>query len=135
MSTRWIRVITGLLILLTLLDLGYAMTVFASPSFWLEQVHGVDYGDPAGLLRRTAALWAAFALLQGIAVFRWRFHPHWLMLVAGVRLTELFADWIYLGFAEDVSTTSSILLALSPVLNLACAFVFYFGYFKARGID
>jgi hypothetical protein len=125
------NVVTVLLIGLTVLDLGYAITVFGWPSFWMDQVHGVDYGDPTGLLRRTGALWAAFALLQGLAAIRWQRHPHWLMLVAGARLTELVADWVYLGFADRVTTSSSIMLALSPILNLACVLFFYFTYFKA----
>ena len=132
MTVGWRRLTTGLLVLLTALDLGYAITVFTSPGFWLEQTHGVDYGDPAGLLRRTGALWAAFALLQGVALFRWRAHPHWLMLVAGVRLTELFADWVYLGFADDVTTGAAIALTASPILNFVCAVVFYRAYFKVK---
>jgi hypothetical protein len=125
------HLVTWLLIALAALDLGYAITVFGWPSFWMERIHGVDYGDPTGLLRRTGALWAAFALLQGVAAARWRRRPHWLMLVAGARLTELVADWVYLGFADHATTSSSILLAASPILNLACVALFYATYFKA----
>lgn len=125
-------VTTPLLLILTALDIGYAIVALAFPRTWFRQIHGTEYVDPQGLLRRTGALWAAFALVQGLASFRWRRERHWLMAVAGVRSTELIADWAYLGFAKNTRKSSAVGLALSPLLNALCIAYFYLSYFKER---
>lgn len=125
------KAVDGLLVLLILLDVVYDIVIFFSPETWFRVMHGAPYIDPEGLLRRTAAVWAAFVLWQTIALFKWKQHPHWLMLVAGIRWTEIFADWTYLYFAQHITMIGRVgLLAAGPV-NLFCGWFFYRSYFKA----
>src|SRR5690554_4816421 len=91
--------VNRLLIGLVILDIVLFIFCFFFPDLWFKLFHDLPYMDPAGLLRRTGGVWVAFTLLQLIALFRWQKEPYWLVLVAGVRLTELFSDWIYLGIA------------------------------------
>ena len=63
------------------------------------------------------ANWAAFALFQGIALFRWRSAPHWLALVAGVRFSDVFTDWAYLWFAANLTSFGRVGLFVDGPLN------------------
>ncbi len=78
---------------------------------------------PQGLLRRTGAVWAAFTLLQFVALIRWQRYPHWLVLVAGVRLTEIFSDWTYLFFCSNITWFGRLALFVSPLGNLAFGWI------------
>jgi hypothetical protein len=125
------KAVDVLLVALILLDVIYDIVIFSSPDTWFRVVHGASNIDPQGLLRRTAGVWAAFTLWQTIALFRWKKGPHWLMLVAGIRWTEIFADWTYLYFAHSITTVGRLgLLSAAPV-NLLCGWFFYRSYFKA----
>jgi hypothetical protein len=106
------------LVALVLLDVVLSTIALAFPQRWTELFHGLPYQDPAGLLRRTGAVWAAFVVLQAIAVFRWQKQPYWLTLIAGVRLTELFSDWVTLLFAQQMTTLGTIGLLIAPPGNL-----------------
>jgi hypothetical protein len=88
--------------------------------------------DTEGLLQRTGAVWASFAIWQTLALWQWKKHPHWLMLVAGIRLTEILADWTYVYFAHDITSLGRLgLLAAGPV-NVFCGWFFYQSFFKIR---
>jgi hypothetical protein len=110
------RRINVLLIGLIVLDATIAAAAFASPSLWYSIIHGAAYVDPQGLLRRTAANWGAFALIQVAALFQWRVKPYWLLIVAGARLSDMFTDWSYLYFCHDITRFGRLaLLAASPL--------------------
>jgi len=129
------KVVDGVLVVLILLDVFYDIVIFFSPETWFHVMHGTPYIDPAGLLRRTAAGWAAFALWQTVALIRWKEHRHWLMLVAGIRWTEIFADWTYVYFAQSITPMGRLgLLAAGPI-NLISGWFFYRSYFKAGPPD
>jgi hypothetical protein len=87
--------INVLLLFLIVLDAVLSILAIAFPQAWFRLIHDQPYIDPQGLLRRTGAVWAAFTLLQAMAYAKWRARPDWLVVVAGVRLTELFSDWTY----------------------------------------
>ncbi len=126
------KTISGLLVVLIALDVLYVVVIFFSPETWFRIIHGTPLVDPEGLLRRTGAVWAAFAIWQTLALWQWKKHPHWLMLVAGIRLTEILADWTYLYFAHDITALGRIgLLSAGPV-NVFCGWFFYQSFFKAR---
>jgi hypothetical protein len=112
-TTRQIDfVLSGLLIF----DLILTSWVFFAPDLWFEVFHGVPYHDPEGFLRRCGANWAAFALFQGIARWRWKQNNTWVAVVAGVRLSDIFTDWTYLYFAADITPLGRLgLLGASPM--------------------
>lgn len=129
-----------LLAFLVILDVILSVTCLLFPDQWFMTFHGVPYDDrdPAGLLKRTGAVWAAFSLLQLIAFFRWEKAPWWLVLIAGVRLTELFSDWTYIYVAESITTLGRLGLFIAPPGNLAFGWFLIWAYKKimrARGVE
>lgn len=113
------RQVNALLLGLVVLDVVLSTVALAFPDQWFAFMHDLPYIDPAGLLRRTGAVWAAFVLLQVLALVRWQKQPYWLALIAGVRLTELFSDWVTIFVAKRMTVLGTILLAISPPANLA----------------
>lgn len=122
-----VYVILGFLIIL---DIVLSTTCLFFPEQWYKFFHNAAYIDPQGLLRRTGAVWVAFSLLQIIAFFRWEKAPWWLVLIAGVRLTELFSDWTYIYFAESITTLGKIALFIAPPKNLIFGWFFVWTFLK-----
>lgn len=119
------RLVDVILIALVAFDLLVAAGAFLLPQLWYRLLHDAAYVDPQGLLRRTGAIWAAFAAVQILALPRWRRAAHWLLLVTGIRLSELFADWTYLVFAESITPFgTAALLATLPANLLICWFLY-----------
>lgn len=108
---------------LVILDILLSGICLFFPQLWFRLFHGAPYIDPEGLLRRTGAVWAAFTLLQLIALIRWQRYPHWLVLIAGVRLTEIFSDWTYLFFCSNVTWFGRIALFVSSPANFAFGWI------------
>lgn len=117
MNEKEKTLINLLLLLLVALDLIYSIIAFLFPEFWFKAIHGAPYVDPQGLLRRTGAVWAAFTLFQLIAYFKWRKLPYWLAIVAGLRFSELIADWTYLSFAQEITWSGRLGLLISTPAN------------------
>lgn len=120
--------VNGLLVALVLLDVFLSTIALAFPDRWAQVMHGLPYEDSAGLLRRTGAVWVAFVVLQAIALFRWRKQPYWLPLVAGVRFTELFSDWVTIFAAKQMTTIGTIGLLLAPPANLLFGLILLSAY-------
>lgn len=120
------------LALLVVLDVVLSTVALAFPQQWSQVMHGLPYDDPAGLLRRTGAVWAAFVLLQAIALMRWERQPYWLPLVAGVRFTELFSDWVTLIFASHMTLAGTLGLLISPPANLVFGLLLVSTYKRLR---
>lgn len=123
------------LFLLVVLDVVLSTTCLLYPDSWFMRFHGVAYHydngyarDAMGLLKRTGAVWVAFSLLQLIAMFRWEKAPWWLVLVAGVRLTELFSDWTYMYVAQSMTTIGKIGLFIAPPGNLVFGWFLIWAY-------
>jgi len=110
-----------LLIALVVLDLILSVLCLFFPATWFRLFHNAAYVDPEGLLRRTGAVWAAFALFQFVALVKWRKQPYWLTVVAGIRLTEVFSDWIYLFFSSSLTWFGRIGLFSAPLGNVIFA--------------
>ena len=137
-SSRLRTFIYVLLAFLVILDLVLSTICLFFPDKWFMTFHGVayDHRDPEGLLKRTGAVWVAFTLLQLVAFFRWEKAPWWLVLIAGVRLTELFSDWTYMAVAETMTTIGKLGLFIAPPGNLAFGWFLIWAYKKimqARG--
>jgi hypothetical protein len=124
------NLIDAVLAFLVVLDLVLSVTCLLFPDTWFMTFHGVAYNsrDSMGLLKRTGAVWVAFTLLQLIAMFKWRREPWWLVLIAGVRLTELFSDWTYIYVAESVTTIGKVGLFIAPPGNLVLGWFLIWAY-------
>jgi hypothetical protein len=119
-----------LLIYLVLLDAILSTTALFFPETWFKVFHDAPYVDPQGLCRRTGAVWVAFTLLQIIALFRWQKEPWWLVLIAGIRLTELFSDWTYIYVSQSLTAFGFFGLFISPPGNLAIGCFLVWVYLK-----
>lgn len=107
-----------------------AVVAFAGPELWFRIFHGTEYVDPQGLLRKSGATWAAFAVIQVMAIFRWKKKPYWLAMVAGILFSDVLTDWTYLWFAHDITSAGRILLLIGAPANLGYAFFFLKAYRK-----
>jgi hypothetical protein len=104
-----------------------------APNIWFHFFHGViPTGLEIAFLRRSGGQWAAFALAQGITLWRWRKNPVWLPVTAGVRFSDLFTDLSYILVAPSLSTLGWVLLVPPPLLNLLGVVIMLRGYEQAR---
>jgi len=115
----------AILISLIVLDVVIFTVAFFFPDLWTKIFHGEVYVESYGLLRRTASLWAAFALFQTIALFKWKKNYIWLALVAGLRFSEIFSDWVYLGFCQSATLFAWLALSISPPANIIFGLYFF----------
>jgi len=100
------------------------------PDQWFLRIHGVPRVDPQALLARTGLVWLAFSAFHLAAFFRWKRGPHWLVIVGGMRLAELFADPGYLLLAHDVTPAGRMALALAAPSNVLFAVFFIQTYLE-----
>ena len=113
-------------------------TIFAlawlAPDLWFGLFH---HSTPAGLesalLRRAAGQWAAFAAVQAIALLRWQAQPIWLVVVAGLRASDLLTDLSYIAAVPSLTTPGWIALTPPAFLNAAFIAVMVRAYRQAGG--
>lgn len=116
------------LFLLVVLDLVLSSFALFFPEYWFSLFFEAPHIDPGGILARTGALWAAFTLWQLVALLRWQKEPYWLCVVAGVRLTEIFTDWVWLFAADHVTGAAWFAWGISPPGNLVFGIVLIWAY-------
>lgn len=113
-------------------DTALFVMSWAAPDLWFQVFHA---SAPAGLetafLRRSAGQWAAFALAQGITLWRWRKDPVWLVVTAGVRFSDLFTDLSYVAAVPSLTNAGWILLLPPPFLNFIGVAIMLRGYRQA----
>ena len=92
------------------------------PELWFQLLHHTDpTGLETALLRRAGGQWLAFALVQAIALWRWRAEPVWLVIVAGARVSDLFTDLSYIAAVPSLTTFGWATLTPPAFLNAAFA--------------
>jgi hypothetical protein len=103
-----------------------------APDVWFRLFHDAA---PASLdvafLRRSGGQWAAFALAQAIALWRWRKQPVWLAIVAGVRFSDLFTDVSYILAVRSLTMLGWCVLIPPPFLNFVGVVIMLRGYRQA----
>jgi len=116
------------------LDLAILVMAWFAPGTWFQLFHRLS---PAGLetalLRRAAGQWAAFALAQAIAIWRWRKEPVWLAVAAGGRFSDLFTDLSYVVAVPSLTPLGWACLLPPPLLNLAGVVILLRGFRQASG--
>ncbi len=125
MTDRRLHLLLGALFVF---DVGLVIWAGAFPELWFRAFHGVPYDDPQLYLRRCAANWAAFALMQGIALWRWRRDYVWLVIVAGVRLSDIFTDLTEVIIAPNRTMFAIATLAPMSAINLLLGVVLLRAY-------
>ena len=113
-------------------DTSIFLMAWLMPDLWFRLFHGsAPVGLDIALLRRSAGQWAAFALAQAIALWRWRKNPIWLPIVAGVRFSDLFTDISYILAVPYLTTFGWACLLPPPLLNLVGVVIMLKGYRQA----
>lgn len=134
MIERRLRTVIILYLSLALVEdtLLFLMSWFA-PELWFRLFHGAPAtGLAIAFLRRSAGQWAAFALAQGITLWRWKKDPAWLAVAAGVRFSDLFTDISYILAVPSLTRLGWIFLLPPPLLNLLGVVIMLRGYNQAR---
>jgi hypothetical protein len=104
-------------------DVVLALWTIFLPQLWFRFFHGSAFIDPQALLSRTGAVWLAFALFQLYAWRVWERQPYWLAVVGGMRLSEVFGDWVYLFRAEHVTASGASALLIATPMNLVVSWL------------
>jgi hypothetical protein len=125
----------AVLVAAILIDVVLCVLTWVAPEMWFETLHATtDNAAFYPFLRRCGSHWAAFAIFQFVALIRWQQGLHWLVLVAGMRLSDLFTDLTYLLSSSNVTPSGSISLLVPPVLNLGMALFLMFAFRKALAV-
>jgi len=111
-------------------DSGLFILSWLTPHLWFHDFNGVAaLGLDNALLRRSGGQWLAFALAQGITLWRWKKEPVWLAVEAGVRFSDLFTDTSYIIASLPSLTTMGWLFFVPPFfLNLLGVVIMLRGY-------
>lgn len=112
-------------------------TIFAlawlAPDLWFRLFHhALPAGLETALLRRAAGQWAAFALVQAIALMRWKTQPAWLLVVAGLRASDLLTDLSYIAAVPALTTFGWVALTPPAFLNAAFIVVMWMAWCRMR---
>ncbi len=106
----------------TIEDTTIFVLSWLAPEVWFQWFHHLQpVGLDVALLRRAGGQWAAFAAVQAITLWRWRAQPAWLMVVAGLRASDLLTDLSYIAAVPSLTTLGWV--ALSPPAFLNTAFI------------
>ena len=117
-------------------DVALVMGVIVAPDMWFSTLHGTTYDAmDLAFLRRCAAQWAVFAVMQGVALVLWRYFPGMLLVVAGARFCDVLTDWTYLANSETLTLWAWPGLLLPGFLNLGMGILLVLGHAEATASD
>lgn len=136
MNRRLVLLTDAVLVGAILIDVVLCGMTWVAPDLWFETLHGAP-ADPAQLafLRRCGAHWAAFAVFQLVALLRWRSGLYWLLLAAGMRLSDLLTDLTYLASSATLTPSGTISLLAPFWLNLGMALILIYAFRVEVGAD
>ena len=112
-------------------DLVLAALAILWPDTWFRLAHGVPRVDPEHILTRTGVVWTTFALFHLVALLVWKTRPYWLAIVAGMPLSEIFADISWMIAADDMTTAGRVLYIAAGIANVFLAIFFIRSYLLA----
>ena len=126
------RRLTDILLLVSVVgDLVLAALAIFWPDTWFHLAHGAPRVDPEHILTRTGVVWTTFALFHLVALLVWKTRPYWLAVVAGMPLSEVFADISWMFAADHMTTVGRMLYVAAGVANVLLATFFIRSYLLA----
>lgn len=128
------RTIQLVLTALVLFDAILVVWAFGFPDLWFEVWHTSAEGTPGAelFLMRCGGNWAAFMLFQALAWAYWKEHSWWLLIVAGMRLGDIFTDPVYTLMADDPSLFAWVGLPSAGLINLLLGWYFVTCFLERR---
>lgn len=84
----------------------------------------------ASLVVRTGGIWLGSSMIQLIAFCLWTQNPLWLLVVGGIRLTEVTTGWIWLWSLANSTMISKIFLFMSPLFNVVLTTILFGKFFS-----
>ena len=127
------KIIYAILLNLIFLDLAVSIIGFFFPDVWNSFFHGTLYVDSQALLKRCAANWFAFFVLQTIALFQWEKAGWWLILVAGCRLGDCLTDITCLTSSSSITSYGIIAFSAAGLGNVIIGVYFIQRYRNLEG--
>ena len=118
------KIIYVILAVLILLDLVVSIVGFFFPEAWNSYYHGAVFSDDQALLKRCAANWFAFFVLQTIAIFNWEKAIWWLVLIAGCRLGDCLTDITCMIYSTSISINGIVGFTIAGIGNLVIGIYF-----------
>jgi hypothetical protein len=124
------RSIQAVLTSLVLFDALLVVWAFGFPDLWFAIFHTDAEAAPGSVLflQRCGANWAAFMLFQAVAWSVWKRHTYWLVVVAGMRLGDIFTDVTYVLLADDPSLLAWLALPVAGLANIVLGWYFLTAY-------
>jgi hypothetical protein len=112
------------------LDLSLFAMTWVSPDLWFQAFHGTNPEDPEAVafLRRCGGHWLAFSLIQAITLWKWRDDRRWLLVLCGVRASDVFTDLSYVLASEHLTALGWACLLPPPLFNATGAALGWIGY-------
>ncbi len=109
------------------------LMAWVSPQLWFRVFHStIPNPLEIALLRRSSGQWLAFALAQAITLWRFREHPVWLAVAAGIRFSDLFTDICYILSIPTINFIGYALLLPPALLNLIGVIILLRGFKQAQ---
>lgn len=126
-------VINVLLVAYFVLNLVRGFVALVLPGRWYLWMHGRVGHDGTGLLARTGGLWLGMVLVEGLVFYFWGTYPFLLAVFAGLRFSEVLADWVYWGSSRQLTTPGQFVLILLPPVHLLTG-LYFLSPFLTAGI-
>lgn len=109
---------------LCVFDVGLSVVSLSDPAFVLWVVQPGAGPECLGWIRRTAWIWAAFAVAQGLGALS-PADPRRARLVAFLRAMDVPADLTWLATADGLGWAGTLILTTFPLINLSVAVVLW----------
>ena len=131
------RFIQAVLTALVVFDAVLVVWAFGFPQWWFQLFHTAAGASPGAVLflRRCGGNWAAFMLFQAVAWAYWKKYPVWLVVVAGMRLGDIFTDPVYALFAHDPTWMAKVGLPFAGAANVVLGWFLLTCYLQRRSSD
>jgi hypothetical protein len=129
------RSVDAVLLTAIFVDVVLVLLTAVDYNWWFVTLHGSQVSDPfaVALLYRAAAHWTAFAVFQIAGLLLWRSSRAWLLIVAGLRFSDVFTDWAYLATSPDTVGLGFMTLASPAVLNWGMGLYLFWFWHNGHG--
>jgi hypothetical protein len=73
------------------------------------------------------------ALVEGVVLYFWEIYPFLLAIFAGLRFTEILADWLYWGTSRQLTLPGRLAMIVLPPVHLLVGLYFVVPFVVSGG--